>query len=183
MQINPVLNDLRWGRAGLIAAGIVLTFLGMMSILGAVGTTLISVFVVGVLLIFSSLLQFTFAFTSGRWSGFALHVVLSIFYGLLGVYLMQNPLLGEMALTFALGFFFIASGILRIVTSATMRFAQWGWACFSGVITTLMGIYTIFYLQQLSMYLLGTLIGLDFMFLGFYLMATGFTLKGLINRN
>lgn len=183
MQINPVLNDLRWGRAGLIASGLALSFLGMIAILGAVGTTLISVFVVGILLIFSSLLQFTFAFTSGKWSGFGLHVLLSIFHGFLGVYLIMNPLLGEVALTFALGFFFISSGILRIVTSLTLRFSQWGWACFSGVITTFLGIYTIFYLHQLSLYLLGTLVGVDLMFLGFYLMAAGFALKGLVNRN
>lgn len=182
MQINPVFNDVsRWGKAGLIASGIALTFLGMISIWGSLGTTLLSVLVVGVFLLFSSLFQFTFAFTSGRWSGFALHIILSIFHGILGLYLIINPMIGAVALTFVLGFFFVSSGLLRIVTSATVRFPQWGWACFSGVITTFMGFYTIFYLSQVSLFLLGTLIGIDFMFLGFYFMAAGFSLRGSAN--
>ena len=178
MQINPVFNDVsRWGKAGLIASGLALTFLGMISVIGAIGTTLLSVFIVGVFLLFSSLFQFTFAFTSRKWSGFALHILLSLFHALLGLYLIFNPVRGEVALTLVLAFFFLSSGMLRIITSVTLRFPEWGWACFSGVVTTFMGIYTIFYLPQVSVFLLGTLLGIDFMFLGFYLMATGFSLK------
>lgn len=164
-------------KAGLISLGFVLSLLGVLSIGGAFGTTLLSVFILGVLLLFSAFFQFVFAFASGRWSGFAVHLMLSVLHAVLGVFFLLNPLKGEVTLTFVLSFYFISSGVMRLLSSDTLRYPKWGWAFFSGFVTTCLGLYTLLYLPEVSLFFVGTLVGIDLIFLGTNLMAVGFFFK------
>ena len=71
------------GRAKQICRIIVIV-LGVLSLLAAVTSTLLSVFLIGCLLVAACASQASFAFTSGRWSGFGMHLLLAALYGIAG---------------------------------------------------------------------------------------------------
>jgi uncharacterized membrane protein HdeD (DUF308 family) len=162
-------------KTWLMAMGIGLIILGLTALYAAIATTLVSVLFLGMILIFAGVFQGVFAFTSGQWSGFALHLLLAVLYVLGGIYLILNPVAGAVTLTILLGFLFLASGLFRVVGSISMRSKGWGWALFSGIITTAVGLYVVFNLPAASLFLIGIFVGVDLIFYGVYLTNFAFS--------
>jgi uncharacterized membrane protein HdeD (DUF308 family) len=185
MQQDHVTNfkniNFQWEIA-LIAAGIAVSADGLFSIFASNRTTLISVFFIGLFFLFASVFQFAFAFIAHKWRAFALHVFLAFLYGLSGTYLIINPELGELALTFVLSFIFMVSGFSRVITSLFLRFHNWGWALVSGLISAGLGVYVYIYLKDVSLFLLGLLVGIDLLALGIYLINGGLYFKKFVHR-
>jgi len=163
----------------LMAMGAATLVLGVVALAMAGLTTLFSVVALGCLAILGAIFQAVFAFTSGRFEGFGVHLLLSVLYAIVGVFLVTNPLLGAMALTVGLGMLFTASGLFRIVASLEARFVGWGWPFVSGLITTALGIYVLKSFPAVSLVLLGALFGVDMIFFGGGLLGLGAALRRL----
>lgn len=172
-KLEPAPEPGRW----LMAMGAATLILGVVALAAASLTTVMSVVVLGCFAILGAIFQSVFAFTSGRWQGFGLHALLAVLYGIVGVYLVANPLAGAVALTVALGFLFAVSGIFRIAASWQARYPAWGWSFFSGAVTAALGVYVLKNVAGASMLLLGTLFGVDMIFFGGGLMGLGSALR------
>jgi uncharacterized membrane protein HdeD (DUF308 family) len=62
--------------------------------------------------------------------------------------------------------FFLISGIFRISASLAMRFPQWGWVLFNGIVTVALGILVWRQLPTPEFRIIGLFIGLDFILSG-----------------
>lgn len=157
----------------LAGAGIALVLLGMATLGLAAATTLVTVMVLGVFLCVAAVFQAAHAFGSGKVSSFGLHLLLSALYAVAGVSMIANPLVGAASITLLLGYLFVLSGVFRIVGSAAIRFPRWGWSCLSGAITAALGYYVVANLGAVSLFLLGTIFGVDMIVLGLNLIMLG----------
>jgi uncharacterized membrane protein HdeD (DUF308 family) len=173
-QVNDnLIRSSRW----LIAMGVAMLILGLVAFVSAVATTLLSVLMIGSMFLIASIFQLVFAVTSGRWAGFAVHLLVGVLYGITGAFLVTNPTMGAATLTLFLAYLFLASGLFRIVASVAMRFSGWGWSFISGVVTALVGVYVLLNLSSMTMFLLGTLFAIDLLFFGIHLTAFGIALR------
>lgn len=177
-RMEPVIEPSRW----LIGMGVATIVLGFLAIALAFATTMITVMTLGAVIIAAAVFQAVFAFTSGRWAGFGTHLLLAVLYGVVGVYLVANPLGGAIVVTLAMGLLFAISGLFRVVASVAHRFAGWGWALFSGLVSTALGVYVLRYLPGASLFLLGTVLGVDLIFFGVNLTASGIDLRNAFRR-
>ena len=88
-------------------------------------------------------------------------------YGIAGIYMLMNPLLGVVSLTLVLAIFLLFEGILELILYFRIReVANAGWVLFDGIITLILG--TLIWTQwpSSSLWLIGTLVGISLIFSG-----------------
>jgi uncharacterized membrane protein HdeD (DUF308 family) len=94
-------------------------------------------------------------------------VLLAIVYGIAGIYMLMNPLLGVVSLTFVLAIFLLFEGILELILYFRIReVANAGWVLFDGIITLILGILIWTQWPSSSLWLIGTLVGISLIFSG-----------------
>lgn len=160
---GEISND---GKTWLLAMGLGTSILGILALITATLTTLVSVGLVGALFVFAALFQAVYAVTSGEWRGFGLHLTAAVLYAVTGFLLVGNPILGSEALTLLLGLLFFSTGVAKILGALALKFDAWGWALFSGCVSTVLGIWTLANFPLVSPFLVGTVVGIDLLFAG-----------------
>jgi len=128
----------KWGW--ILLLGIVLICLGMVALLMTPVATVAAVLVLGWLMVASGVIEIVHAFRVYRWGGMLLHVMGGIVGILIGLLIVTNPVAGALAWTLLFASFFSVMGIFHIVAALRLKFANWGWAVFDGVITLGLGI-------------------------------------------
>ena len=149
-----------------LVLGITLAVLGVCCVASAVTATFATVFVFGWLLLISAVFQLVHAFRTGTWSGVLINLLSALFRGFTGFLLIRHPVMGAEALTVVLASFFIVAGLFRAVASPIVRFPRWGWAVFSGLITTVLGFLVLAQIPVSGVWFIGFAIGVDFIFDG-----------------
>jgi uncharacterized membrane protein HdeD (DUF308 family) len=140
---NVLLSELenlhhKWGW--ILVLGIVLICLGVIALLMTPVSTVAAVLVLGWLVVASGVIEIVHAFRVHRWGGMFLHLVGGIVGILIGLLIVTNPVAGALVWTLLFASFFCVIGIFHIVTALRLKFANWGWAVFDGVITLGLGI-------------------------------------------
>ena len=161
---NPLLTGMEeirnsWGW--FLAAGILLTLLGAICIIGDVTATFATVLIFGWLLLISGIVALVHAFGTRNWSGFFLNLLSALFRGFTGYLLIRYPLAGAASLTLILASFFIVSGMFRAIAAGMMKFPRWGWAAFSGVVSVALGVILLAQMPLSSIWFIGFAIGVD----------------------
>lgn len=133
----------RWGW--MLALGILMVILGTIALFIAPAATIGTVIVLGWLLVISGVIEAIHAFRVRRWGGFFLHLIGGILGVLIGLLVVTHPVAGALAWTLLFASFFTVIGIFRIVAAAALKFPNWGWAVFDGIVT--LGLGTILWLQ------------------------------------
>ena len=109
-------------------------------------------------------------------------LVLGIITALLGVFLLINQplrLMTDIIVIYMLGFWILAMGIVRIVSSIQLKSipgSGWGWLLALGILMTLMGIYSFFH-PMVSALTLAWLIGFYIIFAGVDLVILGIAMR------
>lgn len=152
----------RW----LLALGIVLILVGTFSVAVSVVATLASVLLFGWLLLFTGAIEAGYAFRHSKWSGILLHVVNGVLSVVAGFLLVTNPAAGALVLTLLVAMFFMIGGLFRIITPIVMKLPHRGWLLLSGVVTLLLGIYIWRQLPGAAVWVIGTFVGIDMLFIG-----------------
>jgi uncharacterized membrane protein HdeD (DUF308 family) len=155
--IHEVLDSWGW----FLALGILLILFGLACIARDVTATFATVFFFGWFFLISGVIVLIQAFRVHRWSGFFLYLFNALLRGFTGYVLIRYPLAGAIGLTLMLSVFFIVSGIFRAVAAGNLRFPQWGWAVFSGLISLLLGILLLAQIPLSSVWFIGFAIGID----------------------
>ena len=149
-------------------------FMGMMIVLGflAIGAattvTIVSVVMLGSLLLIGGIIQTLYAFWMRQWSGFFFSLLAGIVYSVTGFLLLMHPMAGALSLTLLLAAFYMVGGIFRIIGSIMMRFEQWGWALFSGIVKLGLGILIWMGWPETGLWVFGLFIGIDLIFYGWF---------------
>jgi uncharacterized membrane protein HdeD (DUF308 family) len=164
-----------WGW--FVALGIALIALGVVCIMGDVTATLATVLALGWLLVIGAVVALVQAFRAYDWGGFFLYFLSALLRGVAGYVLIRYPDSGEVSITILLAAFFIVGGIFRTVGAASMRFPSWGWTAFSGIVSLVLGFTLIYQLPTASLWFIGFLVGVDFIFDGVALITLGTAVK------
>ncbi len=148
--------------------GIALIVLGILAIGATTLTTMVSVIFLGILILISSVVVIfdTFAFWWGKWSGFLLHLIMGLIYFAIGMYLIRNPIMMSLSLTFVLGVFYVMLGGFKLFTSTSLRVPNWGWNLFNGFITLLLGMLIIIDWPASGLFVIGLFVGIDLLLCG-----------------
>jgi uncharacterized membrane protein HdeD (DUF308 family) len=166
-----------WGW--FVALGIALIALGVVCIMGDVTATLATVLALGWLLVIGAVVALVQAFRAYDWSGFFLYLLTALLRGVAGYVFIRYPGSGEVSLTILLASLFIVGGIFRTVGATSMRFPSWGWTAFSGIVSFIVGFMLIYQLPTTSLWFIGFLVGVDFIFDGIALITLGTAVKRL----
>jgi uncharacterized membrane protein HdeD (DUF308 family) len=164
-----------WGWFAARGSGLVL--LGAICVIGAVTATSATVLALGWLLIAGAVLSLIQAFRAHKWNGLFLYLLSALLRGVTGYLLVRYPFTGEISLTLFLASFFIVGGTFRAVGAGTLKFPQWGWAAFSGIIAVALGILLLMRLPVSSLWFIGFAIGIEFIFDGTSCIALGAALR------
>jgi len=164
-----------WGW--FVVLGIALIALGVVCIMGDVTATWVTVLALGWLLVIGAAVALLQAFRAYDWSGFFLYFLTALLRGVAGYVLIRYPGSGEVGITILLASLFIVGGIFRTVGATSMRFPSWGWTAFSGIVSLIVGFMLIYQLPTASVWFIGFLVGVDFIFDGIALIALGTAVK------
>jgi uncharacterized membrane protein HdeD (DUF308 family) len=149
-----------------LALGIMMVVIGMVAIGSAVVATKVATWLFGFLLLIGGISQIISAFWAGRWSGTLVHLLIGILYTIVGLLVTDRPEDAAVELTLIMAFFFIVSGIFRIVFALSERFTGWGWVLFNGVVTLLLGILIYKQWPYAGLWIIGLFVGIELIFNG-----------------
>ena len=166
-------------RSGwIIAFGIALVALGIVAFGSVVTATIVSVFFVGMMMIFAGVVEIAVGFQAKSWSRFFLWMILGLAYAVAGMFALANPLLAAGVLTLLLGASLVATGLLRIVLAFQMKAGSaWGWVAVSGAITTALGAMILAQWPQSSLFILGLFLSIDLVVAGISWLSLGLALS------
>ncbi len=166
----------KWGW--IVALGVVYTVAGFIALGSVAMATVVSVFVVGVMMIVAGVAEIISAFQIKTWGKFLLWALLGLLYVVAGFVTFQNPLLAAVLLTLILGASLVASGIMRIILAFSMkRETPWIWVALSGAVTLLLGVLILMRWPVSSLYILGLFLGIDLIFAGASWIGIGLGLR------
>ncbi|WP_213288275.1 HdeD family acid-resistance protein [Bradyrhizobium sp. sGM-13] len=166
----------KWGW--IVALGVVYLLAGFIALGSVAMATVVSVFVVGVMMIIAGVAEVFSAFQIKSWGKFLLWALLGVLYIIAGFATFQNPLLAAVLLTLVLGASLVVSGIMRIVLAFSMkREMPWIWVALSGVITLLLGVLILVRWPVSSLYILGLFLAIDLIMAGAGWIGLGFGLR------
>ena len=155
------LADFQKNRGWFLALGILLISAGSLAIIYDVTVTLLSVVFFGWLLVFAGAFEALQSFWQPKWGGLFLQLTVGILAVVVGFHFLTSPATGALVLIFLMAVYFMVVGILRAVTALTMRFPNWGWVLFSGIVTFMLGVLIRRNLAVSELWIIGLFIGID----------------------
>jgi uncharacterized membrane protein HdeD (DUF308 family) len=172
--VEPLRAKCGW----IVALGVVYVIAGLVALSSVALATVVSVFVVGIMMVIAGVAEVINAFQLKTWGKFLLWIALGALYIIAGILTFENPLLAAALLTLMLGAALVASGIMRIVLAFSMKEGMpWMWVVLSGVITLLLGVIVLAKWPVSSLYILGIFLGVDLVFAGVGWIFVGLGLK------
>jgi uncharacterized membrane protein HdeD (DUF308 family) len=170
-------------KTSLLVLGSALLLIGGLALWASFTTTLISVLVAGALLVVGAIFQAVLTLQSRKGIEILTHALMALLYAVAGFVLIANPIVGAISLTSVIGVFFIAGGLVRLGSALYLRYGNWGWAALSGLVTLVLGIFTMMFLPEMSFVLIGTLVSIDMIFIGTTLIGYGAALPSERSSN
>jgi len=161
--------------------GVVLMIVGVLAISSPYlteFTTFTVIFICGILLMFGGVVEIVNAFLARSWRGFFVHLLLGILHGVVGLLLIEHPVLAAVAITLLLAAAFIVGGVIRIISALLDRFSGWGWVLFNGTISLLLGILIWRQWPDSADWVIGLFVGIDLLFDGWSWVMLGLLVKG-----
>ena len=153
-----------WGW--FFALGLLLIILGSAVIASSYYSTLFSIMLLGIFLCGAGVVQIVQAFLARQWRGLFLLLLVGVLYIGAGVYCIIQPLTTALGLTLWISAFCFVVGICRMLSALLIRFEEWGWVFFNGLVTFLLGamIYSNWPLSGL--WVIGLFIGIEMILSG-----------------
>jgi uncharacterized membrane protein HdeD (DUF308 family) len=169
---SPTLRRLseRWKIT--IVLGVVFMAVGIVAIVvPAAASVGVAVFL-GWVLLFGAIVQLFSAFSVEGTASMVVHLILTVLMAAAGIYLLVAPLKGTITLTVVLTIWFIATGVVRLITAFRDRGTPAaGSMAVSGGLAILLGILVAVNLPSSASWAIGLLVGLDFLCFGWVLIV------------
>lgn len=147
--------------------GVLLILFGLFAIAAPLASSLGAVLVIGWLMIFSSAAQVLHALQSKGIGHILWKLLVAVLYFGVGIYLLNNPLLGIATLTLAIGIFFFAEGIMDLAAYFKERKVNGsGWILLDGIVTLVLGVMIWQHWPASSVWAVGTLVGVSMVMTG-----------------
>ena len=158
---NTAIDQLQKNRHLYLLSGIALVCLGTFAILFSSAATLFSVLYLAGFLLLIGGIETVQAFKMKFWNKFFLHLILAVLYLCAGGFMLLNPMLNAITLTLLLAFFYITSGIMKVIFALANNIPHRGWVIFNGAISTLLGVLIWRQWPSSGLWVIGLFVGID----------------------
>jgi len=162
-----------------LVLGILLIVSGMVALAYPALSSVAVVLVLGMSLVVSGVAMIVATFWAGRWSAHLLQLLIGVFYVVVGFLMMDKPLEATETVTLVVAAMFIVVGVMRSVAALVLRYPQWGWSLLSGVLSTFIGLVIYKSFPVTALWAIGTLVGIQLIFDGWYWVMLGVALRQL----
>src|ERR1700726_834266 len=167
MSAEATVGVVRKASGWSVVWGILMFICGILAISLPLASSIGIVIVLAWLILFAGVSHLIFAFQCHSVGGFLWQVLLAIVYGIAGIYMLMNPLLGVLSLTLLLAVFLLVEGVLEIALYLRIRrIRNAGWVLFDGIVTLILGILIWAQWPSSSVWVIGTLVGISLIFSG-----------------
>ena len=166
----------------LFVLGIVQIVLGFLVITFSIFTTLLTIVVLGIFLIFRGIADLFHTVPARRNENFWWRLFGAVLSLIVGFLLILRPVVSLASLTLLIGAFFVTIGVIRAIAASILRFPNWGWVVFSGFAAIVLGALVLAEWPQSSLWLIGMLLGVELLIHGLSLIMQG-TLPGTYQKN
>jgi len=166
-SLGEAIERLRGKWASITAFGVLLVILGFAALFFSLIATIATVTLNGVLFLIAGAAEIGIGMHSRGWGQFFLWVIGGILYLAAGVLCIVNPLLASVVLTLLLGAGLVAAGVVRVYLATQLPTGQPRALVFlAALVTILLGLIIVSHWPLDSVYVLGTLLGVDLLFHG-----------------
>ncbi|WP_435332899.1 HdeD family acid-resistance protein [Haloarchaeobius sp. TZWWS8] len=165
----------------LVGVGIVMALIGLLAIVFPIASSFSLAIVFGAALVVGGFVNVAHAFSAKRWQGFVWQTLLAIVYGIAGILVLANPVLGMTTLTLLLVAYLVVSGLVEIVMGLQLNGQpRWLWLVASGVIGLLLGLMLLAGFPSTAAWAVGLLFGANLLVSGISLIAVAMGTKKLL---
>jgi uncharacterized membrane protein HdeD (DUF308 family) len=166
-SLGETIERLRGKWAAITAFGVLLVVLGVAALFFSLIATIATVTLNGILFLIAGAAEIGIGMHSRDWGRFFLWVIGGLVYIAAGVVCIVNPVLASVALTFLLGAGLIAAGVVRAYLAFQLPADHPRALVFlAAAVTILLGLIIVSHWPLDSVYVLGTLLGVDLLFHG-----------------
>jgi uncharacterized membrane protein HdeD (DUF308 family) len=176
------LGELRRKWGWLLALGIGLLVLGIVALALTPITTFAAVMVLGWLMVISGVVEAIHAFRVRTWGGFFLHLIGGILGVAVGLLIVTHPVAGALAWTMLFAALFTVIGVFRTVAAIRLKFPNWGWAVFDGIVTLALGILLWVQFPWSGLWFLGVAAGVSLIVRGWTYVMFAWAIRTLSPR-
>lgn len=155
----------KWGW--FIGLGILAALLGVAALTLTVTATIASVLMIGVFMLLIGATEIAIGFQARTWGRVLYWEIAGLLYVLAGLFAIADPVPATFVITLMLGAGLLATGIVRLVLALKMHNSQMrGPLIVAGAVTTLLGLVIVLGWPGNSLFVIGTLLGIDLVFSG-----------------
>jgi uncharacterized membrane protein HdeD (DUF308 family) len=177
-SLGEAIDRLREKWAAITAFGVLLVVLGFLALFFSLVATIMTVTLNGVLFLIAGGAEIGIGMHSRTWGRFFFWVLGGLLYLAAGFLCIVNPVLASVALTLILGAALIAAGVVRAYLAFQLPADQPRVLVFvAAAVTILLGLVIVTHWPLDSVYVLGTLLGLDLLFHGVGWVSFGMGLR------
>ncbi len=170
-----------WGAPMVI--GILLIIGGLFALSASVLTSYVSVIYLGVLLAIVGILEIVSAFRIRRTDPFVVYFLAGVLTLVIGGLFLFRPVASLASLTLLIAGYFFASGLFRGIVAISNRYPRWGWDLAYGAVAVALGIFVAASWPLSSLWVLGTVVGIEIIARGITLVAASWVLHDLTKRS
>ena len=153
--------------AAITAFGVLLVVLGVAALVFSLIATIVTVTLNGILFLIAGGAEISIGLHSRDWGRFFLWVVGGLVYIAAGILCIVNPVFASAALTLLLGAGLVAAGVVRAYLATQLPADhQRGLVFVAAAVTVVLGLVIVSHWPLDSVYVLGTLLGVDLLFHG-----------------
>ena len=161
-------------QQGGVVGGVLLAILGLLALFTPFLTGLALSILLGAALVVGALVHVAAAFSAGSALNVAWQVVLGVVYGLVGISILANPLLGLTTLTVLVIGFFAVEGVVQLIWAVTGSGSSL-WLGLSGAVSLLLAGMLLVGFPASALWAVGVLFGVDLLVTGTSLAMRGRT--------
>jgi uncharacterized membrane protein HdeD (DUF308 family) len=146
----------------LLIAGIIALLGGILALFNPLAATLTAVMLTGWVLLIVGVIEIVGVFSATGWGARLLSLVLGVLTVLLGLYILGNPIISAVVLTWIVGIFFLATGATKVILSFGLRGTGYFWAVMlSGIVSIVLGVMVLSNFPYSSASILGILLAVE----------------------
>ena len=160
-------EDIRTATTWSIVLSVLMMATGVIALFVPAITGVTVTLLMGWLLIISGILHLGYAWRASGAGAAIWEILVAVLYGVAGVYLLANPVMGLEALTQALVVYLVLESALEFVLGFSLRsVAGSGWFVFDGIVTLVLAVLIARGYPASSTWAIGTLVAISMFFSG-----------------
>ncbi len=184
-QTNPVTSqELKQGFGLSLLWGILMIVLGVVAIARPLFAGVATNFYLGWVIVLGGIAQFIYAIQTRESGQFFWKLLIGVFYVAAGLLLLIYPLEGLLSLTLIVAVGILGSGLTQIFGAFLWRpDSGWGWLLARGILVTVLGIWVLVDWPGNTTWLIGSLVGINFISDGIGIATFSAVAREVINQS